>query len=746
MATSSLGSLVVSLGLNAAEFVTGLSKAELQSKRFAANLSNEIAIGVAKAQIAMEALGAAARTALNAIPDLINKAGGFQDLAEKTGASAEQIASFAVAAKVAGVSAESIAGMMQKLAKNLLGVDDEGKAAGAALKALGLDIAAFKQLTPDQQILTLAKTLDQFQDGAAKTGVQMALLGKAGGEAGPLFKELANGAGQVVILNDQLIKQADEYADKQARTKAELDLYAQVIAVRTIPAITSLTTVTKDFIKELLGIQTESGKLRDDNRIGEWANNVIKALAFVVDSGQGVGRVFQIVGETIGAGAAQAYQIATGNFAAARAIGQDWQRQVQNILQQQLFSQRLGAEITRKQKEDRLRAQEDRGFTPDFKKKLNFDGAVKDAKGDGDKLSDAERLLNTLKKQLETTEGLSTEEKTLREIQSGRVKGLTPDLEAQILATARTIDMYKKLEEEIQKMKQRWEEEAKAAEDAVRAQAKLTEDAQKSAEEAAKTNEELRDEIAIILGGENARKALERDYLARAIARKEDALAAAQQKINGQLEAEAIRLEIEALREREGLLSGRDLAVQLKKEADELQNIKDLFSDAFANAFTDFINGTKSASEAFKSFERDIVSAISRIAAQNLANALFGGKNGGSSLDIGSIFTKLLGGLFGGSSGGTPPMFPGNMGADFLTPGFASGGVSRGGMAWVGENGPEKVYLPPGARVVSSDRSGTRSGHVFNITVPVMPGATTASAKQQANMIRDTVLKSIRER
>jgi len=69
-----------------------------------------------------------------------------------------------------------------------------------------------------------------------------------------------------------------------------------------------------------------------------------------------------------------------------------------------------------------------------------------------------------------------------------------------------------------------------------------------------------------------------------------------------------------------------------------------------------------------------------------------------------------------------------------------------GGMAWVGEDGPERLYLPPGTRVKPNDGSSRRSGHVINITVPVMPGATTASAKQQANILRDVLLKSLKER
>lgn len=58
------------------------------------------------------------------------------------------LASFAVAAGTAGTSMENIGRASVLLTKNLIGVDDESKAAGAALSALGVPIAEFKALDP----------------------------------------------------------------------------------------------------------------------------------------------------------------------------------------------------------------------------------------------------------------------------------------------------------------------------------------------------------------------------------------------------------------------------------------------------------------------------------------------------------------------------------------------------------------------------------------------------------------------
>ena len=42
----------------------------------------------------------------------------------------------------------------------------------------------------------------------------------------------------------------------------------------------------------------------------------------------------------------------------------------------------------------------------------------------------------------------------------------------------------------------------------------------------------------------------------------------------------------------------------------------------------------------------------------------------------------------------------------------------RGGMTWVGENGPEKVLLPSGTQILNAQDSRNTGGTVFNITIP----------------------------
>ena len=342
---NNLGSLRVSLGLDAAEFTAGLTKAEYQARKFGEQLGGGIRSAGMLAAGALAAVGLSAAGAVAGFQALINGVGDFQDLAEKTGASAEGLASFGVAAGTAGTTVAAIAEASNKLTKNLIGVDDESKAAGAAIAALGLNLKEFKELSPEARIEALSKALDGFEDGPNKAAVAMALLGKSGAELLPFLKTLEEQGGRQVILTAEQIAQADEYADKQAQAKAELLQYAQALATQTLPSITAFTGALSDTAKEMLGVGKEANSLKGSTAVADFADSAVGALGFIVDAGDGVVRVFSAIGKTIGAAAAQTAAVANGEFAQALNIGKEWQKDMAAIADQELFSTKLQRRI-----------------------------------------------------------------------------------------------------------------------------------------------------------------------------------------------------------------------------------------------------------------------------------------------------------------------------------------------------------------------------------------------------------------
>jgi len=127
---------------------------------------------------------------------------------------------------------------------------------------------------------------------------------------------------------------------------------------------------------------------------------------------------------------------------------------------------------------------------------------------------------------------------------------------------------------------------------------------------------------------------------------------------------------------------GRIAAYETEKDAlktiQELQqDVADTVEDSMTNAFMSIIDGTKSASDAFKDMARQIIAELLRVLVIQRMVGSFDSKTGKSSGIVGAIM-----GAFGG--------------------GKASGGVVQAGRPYmVGEHGPEPFIPSQGGRVLS---------------------------------------------
>lgn len=725
-----LGQLIVRLGLDATDFVAGLTDSERRAQRFGDVMSNQIAAGVIKAEIAMKAFGKAVDLAGQAFQTFTAGTANFKDLEEKTGAQAEALASFAVSAEVAGASMESLGTFAIKMSKNLAVVTDESKPAGAALAALGIPLKEFKALDPAGQIELVAQALAKFNDIGGGKAAALESIAKGGAQLLPFFKELEASGGRQVILTQRQIEQADEYIDRQARTRAELVQYAQAAATFTLPAITALINASKEFVGELVNIDTGSKKLRDGSAIESWAESAALKLAFIVDAGQAVTRIFSVIGESIGARAAQLRALLSGDLKQAAAIGDDATERLTAKLAAPLFSQQVEKEIKRLRDERAQRAREDRGFDP--RHAVNFAGADKgDKAARTERLSDAERYLQNLQRQLEATHDLSAAEKVVVDIMSGRLKlsnGITEDM---LIGVAQQIDQAREEEKARRDV-------AKAIEEEARARRRAEDAAISEVTKLGEGNEALRDEIAIITGGVEARKAIEKARLSSAIALKEDTLAQRENAGASDIEIFAIQEQIRLLKERSGLLVQRDFAEKFAADAELIKRHNEDIANSFADQFSAVVTGEKSASQALRDFAKNVERMITDIASKNIAKAIFGDTASGGA--GGFNFGAILQALFGGGGGSGLNTVNGFSGFGVYGGGaFASGGRPEAGKAsWVGERGRE-LFVPDVAGTIlpnSMLRGGMGGNTTVNVYVP--QGTSRASSTQIA---ADTVRK-----
>jgi hypothetical protein len=229
---AALGSLVVSLGLDAAQFTAGLNKAEFEAQRATQKLKKDLdSIGVAFG-IAAAAAGA---FAVKMGADFISAAANLDDMAEKTGASVEGLSKLSQQAHISGTSLESIETTLIQLSKHLQGAGEESKNTERALAALGLKASELKNLDTAEALQRIAVELNKFSDGMGKGALATDLLGKAGAQALPFLKDLANDAQLAANVTKEQAAQAEELGQAWRRLTLDAKNVGQAIALDMIP-------------------------------------------------------------------------------------------------------------------------------------------------------------------------------------------------------------------------------------------------------------------------------------------------------------------------------------------------------------------------------------------------------------------------------------------------------------------------------------------------------------------------------
>jgi len=686
------GSIIVDLLMRTGSFETDTARAEKRLKAFQKQAeATGKAIGIA--------LAAGATLAVVAFEKLLAAAGDFKDLEEQTGASAEALASLSVIAAVAGTSVADLAGLMNKLTKNLSGVDDESKAAGAALSALGIPIEKFKDLDPVGQVDALAAAFNGFADGSEKTAVAMALFGKNGAQMLTVFKELEASGGRQVILTQQQIELADEYSDRQKRLTAQIRAYAEAAVVDVLPALNDLTRAAKEVAAEFFGVDAAGKKLAGESPVKEFADKAVGALAFVVDAGQGVARIFQAIGVGIGAALAAVVEYQSGNVRRALTIAQAAREDIDKILSAELFSQRL----------QRLRDEARTLFDPanqspaelrraaESKPRLKFDGAQKQQKAAAE--SEAQRYLENLKKQIEKTQELTAYEQALADIQQKRIKGITPELERQILAEARHLDLV------------RAEKEARDAQ--VATTTRLHRAQVEELEGIAKGNREIEREIELLGLDEDGKRALELQATRVARAEKELTLTRLEATGVAEQQLQVLQAEIDALKERESLLTERnDKAIDAAAK-DAAKRSGDSYRDALGDSIEEgILDGFRRGQSLTDIFVNELKAQFGRTVLRPIIQPF---------VDSGNQVIRDIVGAIGGVIGGSTAAPDYGTGA---IPGRPRGGAAGGTnlvqrdmitLLHKGEAVVPKAYNPaagggtgPNVKVVVNAPAGTR--------------------------------------
>lgn len=757
-----IGSLKVLLGLDAAEYTAGLSKADAQAAKFAdkqrrnaagidktiASLQrqadqlgkttreiklmelaqrgatqeqlraadaalrtseryHEMQAAAGLAKVAATALGVAAAAGLVSILDSQTKAlDAFNDLSDATGASVENISALDGVARRTGATFEDVETILLRFAKAIKDAkpDDD---VGRTIAALGLNLDALKAEDRALALQQVAAAMGRFGDDTAKADASLTLFGKTTGQAAPFLKDLAESGQLVATATREQAQEAERYQRNLAALGAGATDLARKFAGELAPQLSNII---------------EAFRAGSDEGTG-FASVLARGVGIAAETlavlGANVAFVFQGAGREIGAVGAQIAALARGDIQGFRAISDAVKEDAARARAQlDALEQRIlnppKAKVPAPAGEDR----------PSLRVPIaRAAGAAGTGRSTAARIDEAQRYLETLQRQLARTGELGAAEQALAELQSGRLGKVSAALQSQILLAAQQIDNARS---------------AAAAEDEAARAAEAREEAtrrqrlamQSETEGIERDNLALRDEITVLRGGEEARRAIAAATLSSAIAVKEDE--AARLRALGTVgdEVAALEAQIALLRERQDLLGQRTAAEAVAERMEETKALADELGQTFADAFGRAAAGGESLRGVLDALGKDLLSLTTRKLVTE---------------PLGELFSTGAKGLLGGGGGfgslfaGVSNLFSG-AGSAFPV-GFANGGRVGAGIFEVAENRPEVLDVG-GRKFLLSKQAGTidpapqlnsRSRTVVNAPVTItMPANTSAQTANQA--------------
>lgn len=313
----SLGSLVVSLSANTAQFTGAMDKAAHTASMRMAQMQKS-------AKVAGAAIGAAfvagAGAASILVKQAIDSADAMAKMAQKAGVSVESLSTLAFAAELSGVEVGTLQSAMVKLTK---GMSDANMGTGEAIKgfaALGISVKDSSGNLKDSDIMIseVAAKFAGMQDGANKTALAVAIFGKSGADLIPMLNQGASGLKAMqeearalgLEIDGSSGPAAERFNDNLTRLNSVKKGFANQIMKAVLPALEGLTN-------NMVASAKSSGVLE------KAARSAAAGIKILMSVGAIVAGVFKTLGESLGGVAAMILQLFQGDFKQAFEIGKN---------------------------------------------------------------------------------------------------------------------------------------------------------------------------------------------------------------------------------------------------------------------------------------------------------------------------------------------------------------------------------------------------------------------------------------
>lgn len=288
---ASLGSLVVSLGLDAAEFTDGLTKSQVQARNFVRNTTATFTRLAGTVTI----LAGAAAAPIAALRALTGEMDDLSKAAQRASMPTEDFTALAYAGGLADVSVEKLQQSMGRLAKAQADAVRVGTSPQAeAFRMLGIELEkADGTLRASSDVFTdFADRFQRFGPTTEVVAAGMQIFGRSFQDLIPLISGGRTGLEEAadearafgLVMSTEAGKQAEAFNDNLSRLGLAITGVKRTIAAEALPAFVDLTDALVDTAKALVGADSAFRDMARDGTFRTWAQNTAIAVGTVIES------------------------------------------------------------------------------------------------------------------------------------------------------------------------------------------------------------------------------------------------------------------------------------------------------------------------------------------------------------------------------------------------------------------------------------------------------------------------------
>ena len=221
----------------------------------------KIAVGAtlagAAAKLGSMAIDAAFSVATKTVQSFgaaLDMGGRLNDLADRTGLAVDRVLLLERAFQNAGVGADSLGPILNKMQKALVDAEDGTSKAAYAFADLGLSLSQLRGLSPEEQLRTIGKAIAAIPDPAQRAATAMEIFGKSGGALNQVFAnfddEIKTAKLQLGSLPDIMkagSSQFDRISDNLVVVGGKFIEFAAGLIDKVKPALDAVTTALSMF-------------------------------------------------------------------------------------------------------------------------------------------------------------------------------------------------------------------------------------------------------------------------------------------------------------------------------------------------------------------------------------------------------------------------------------------------------------------------------------------------------------------